>query len=78
MPGKFVARFSCLDVLSMSWRGAIGVEARVLADSRAGEAELPVAALDRLIETLGLRLMREIPRHAPCCKIRRSPLALDS
>jgi ribosome-binding protein aMBF1 (putative translation factor) len=41
---------------------AIGVEARVLADFRAGEAELPVAALDRLMETLGLRLMQEIPR----------------
>jgi hypothetical protein len=40
----------------------IGVEARTLSDFQAGEAELPAAALDRLIETLGLRLMQEIPR----------------
>ena len=40
----------------------IGVEARILSDFQAGEAELPAAALDRLIETLGLRLMQEIPR----------------
>ena len=41
---------------------AIGVESRVLSDFQAGEAELPASALDRLIETLGLRLMQEIPR----------------
>jgi hypothetical protein len=40
----------------------IGVEARVLADFQAGDAELPAAALDQLIDTLGLRLMQEIPR----------------
>jgi hypothetical protein len=40
----------------------IGVEPRVLSDFQAGDAELPAAALDRLIETLGLRLMQEIPR----------------
>jgi hypothetical protein len=40
----------------------IGVEARLLSDFRAGEAELPAAALDRLIGVLGLRLMQEIPR----------------
>lgn len=41
---------------------AIGVEPRTLSDFRTGEAELPAVALDRLIETLGLRLMQEIPR----------------
>jgi DNA-binding MarR family transcriptional regulator len=41
---------------------AIGVDRRVLSDFQAGEAELPAAALDRLLETLGLRLMQEIPR----------------
>ena len=40
----------------------IGVEARLLSDFQAGEAELPAAALDRLLATLGLRLMQEIPR----------------
>jgi hypothetical protein len=40
----------------------IGVDARQLSDFRAGEAELPSAALDRVIETLGLRLVQEIPR----------------
>jgi hypothetical protein len=40
----------------------IGVDARQLSDFRAGEAELPATALDRLIETLGLRLVQEIPR----------------
>src|SRR4051794_5292192 len=39
---------------------AIGVEPRVLSDFQAGDAELPAAALDRLIETLSLRLMHEI------------------
>lgn len=41
---------------------AIGVDSRLLADFQAGEAELPAAALDRLVSTLGLRLMQEIPR----------------
>ncbi len=41
---------------------SIGVEQRVLSDFQAGEAELPAAALDRLFEKLGLRLMQEIPR----------------
>jgi hypothetical protein len=41
---------------------AIGVEPRLLSDFRAGEAELPAAALDRLLEALSLRLMQEIPR----------------
>jgi len=41
---------------------AIGVDPRILSDFQAGEAQLPAAALDRLIETLGLRLMHEIPR----------------
>ena len=40
----------------------IGVESRLLSDFRAGEAELPAGALDRLIGLLGLRLMQEIPR----------------
>ena len=40
----------------------IGVDHRLLADFRAGDAELPPAALERLIQTLGLRLMQEIPR----------------
>ena len=41
---------------------AIGVDRQRLSDFQAGEAELPAAALDRLLETLGLRLMQEIPR----------------
>ena len=40
----------------------IGVDGRLLADFRAGEAELPSAALDRLLDLLGLRLMQEIRR----------------
>lgn len=45
----------------------IGVDERQFSDFRAGEADLPSTALDRLIETLGLRLMREISTtdHAP-------------
>jgi len=39
----------------------IGVDPSLLSDFRAGDADLPSAALDRLIETLGLRLMQEIP-----------------
>jgi len=40
----------------------IDVDPRLFSDFRAGEAELPAPALDRLIERLGLRLMQEIPR----------------
>ncbi len=40
----------------------IDVDPRLLSDFRAGDAELPAAALDRLLEALGLRLMQEIPR----------------
>ena len=40
----------------------IGVDWRVLSDFRAGDAELPSAVLERLIDALGLRLMQEIPR----------------
>lgn len=40
----------------------IGVGQRLLSDFRAGDAELPAVALERLVDTLGLRLMREIPR----------------
>ena len=39
----------------------IGVDARLLDDFRAGEAELPAAAIARLVDALGLRLMQEIP-----------------
>jgi hypothetical protein len=34
---------------------------RLLSEFRAGDAELPAAALERLVDTLGLRLMQEIP-----------------
>ena len=40
----------------------IGVDWRVLSDFRAGDTELPSPALDRLIASLGLRLMQEIRR----------------
>ena len=40
----------------------IGVDQGLLSDFRAGDAELPGGALDRVIQTLGLRLMHEIPR----------------
>jgi hypothetical protein len=40
----------------------IGVDSELYSDFRAGDAELPAAALDRLIAALGLRLMQEIPR----------------
>ena len=39
-----------------------GIEARLLSDFRAGEKELPSAALDRLLSILGVRLMLEIRR----------------
>jgi hypothetical protein len=41
---------------------AIGVDAGQLSDFRAGDAELPAASIDRLIEALSLRLVQEIPR----------------
>ena len=41
---------------------AIGVAGRLLSDFRAGEAELPSEALDRLLDLLGLRIMLEIRR----------------
>ena len=40
----------------------IRVDPRLLSDFRAGDADLPSAALDRLLDVLGLRLMQEIPR----------------
>jgi hypothetical protein len=40
----------------------IGVEPRLLSDFCAGDTELPPVALDRLLETLRLRLMQEIAR----------------
>jgi len=40
----------------------IGVDVRILSDFQAGDAQLPPAALDRLIESLGLRLMQDISR----------------
>lgn len=43
--------------------GEIGVDPRLLSDFRAGDADLPAAALDRLIDALGLRLMQEIARE---------------
>ena len=39
-----------------------GIDARLLSDFRAGEKELPAAALDRLLSILGVRLMLEIRR----------------
>ena len=41
---------------------AIEVDSNIFSDFRAGEAELPCASLERLVEALGLRLMQEIPR----------------
>ena len=40
----------------------IGVDQRLLSDFRAGDAELLPDALEQLLQTLGLRLMQEIPR----------------
>jgi hypothetical protein len=51
---------SHLSVVELS--AATGVDQRLLSDFRAGDAELPAAALERLVDTLGLRLMQEIPR----------------
>lgn len=47
---------------SIELSAAIGVDSNMFSDFRAGEAELPFASLDRLVEVLGLRLMQEIPR----------------
>jgi hypothetical protein len=41
---------------------ASGIDVRLLSDFRAGEADLPSAALDRLLDFLGLRVMLEIRR----------------
>lgn len=41
---------------------AVGIDPLTLSDFRAGDADLPAAALEHLIEALGLRLMQEIPR----------------
>jgi hypothetical protein len=40
----------------------IGIEPAQLSDFRAGDADSPSAALERLIELLNLRLMQEIPK----------------
>ena len=40
----------------------LGVDLRLLSDFRAADTDLPSAALDRLVEVLGLRLMQEIPQ----------------
>lgn len=42
----------------------VGVDAQLLERFREGEAEIPADAIERLIATLGLRLMHEIPRTA--------------
>ena len=41
---------------------AIGVDSTALSDFRSGDAELPLLAIERLVEALGLRLMQEISR----------------
>ncbi len=40
----------------------IGIDTSLLSEFRAGDTELPAAALERLIERLALRLTQEIPR----------------
>lgn len=40
----------------------IGIDRQILSDFQAGEAELSATTIDRLLETLGLRLMQEIPK----------------
>jgi hypothetical protein len=42
----------------------VGIDAQLLEQFREGQAELPGEAIERLIATLGLRLMHEIPRAA--------------
>lgn len=41
---------------------AIRFDPQLLSEFCAGEADLPMETLDRLVEALGLRLMKEIPR----------------
>jgi hypothetical protein len=41
---------------------SIGIDQQLLSDFRSAEADLPTDALERLVGTLGLRLMQEIPR----------------
>lgn len=48
----------CIDDLARE----AGTDVRLLSSFRAGEADLPSAVLDRLLEILGLRLMMEIRR----------------
>jgi hypothetical protein len=40
----------------------IGIDPQDFSDFRTADADLPAAPLDRLIETLGLRLVQDIPR----------------
>ncbi len=51
----------------------IGVDGRLLDDFRAGEAELPADIIARLVDTLGLRLMQEIPPAANPPAIKNTP-----
>jgi hypothetical protein len=63
-PGFFgdVRRAILLSRRSMAQLAAeIGIDVARLSSFCAGDAELPATALDRLIGTLGLRLMQEIP-----------------
>jgi hypothetical protein len=64
-PGFFgdLRRSIALSRMSMEELSSeIGVDQRLLSDFRTDDAELPAVTLDRLIQTLGLRLMHEIPR----------------
>jgi hypothetical protein len=47
-----------VDELSKS----VDIDQKLLSDFRAGDADLPAAALDRLLDFLGLRVMLEIRR----------------
>lgn len=40
----------------------IGVDPHLVSDFCIGDAELPASIIDRLVETLGLRLVQDIPR----------------
>ena len=42
----------------------LDIDERLLSDFRAGDAELPSAALAKVVDILGLRLMQEIPPAA--------------
>jgi hypothetical protein len=44
--------------------GLVGVDVQLLEQFREGDTELSADAIERLIATLGLRLMHEIPRAA--------------